>query len=362
MQIQILLPLFICFVPTATFPVLTQEKPDQPDQPVEAEEVVDVEADLAQMVADNLKTGVGRELQRLRKMAALSDDEIKKIEAAIAPAVERETKRRVPSSFVLDEAAPPSLIKAIAKAAQDLIKEPKRIAPYLTDVKDRMTFFRETCVVGFLSFLDTNAGLTLNQRSAAAEVGGRLFDSGDIAPLSFEMGLSNPKVIVGALKNVLAKEQLEDLQILREGEEAFGATIIVLGGPGGEKKASYEERKAEVAEKLRRIAGLRIRQLDADLELSAKQKRRLELFSKSIVGKLSTRRVDAVDLMDSINFEVQTELDSAMEAAIRDSSVSLPELFVEERYEWDKRVSAALTDSQKVKWNQICKQRRRRAH
>ena len=239
----------------------------------------------------------------------------------------------------------------MVKTVEKTVKDKNHYLAYRNDVETRLAFRRRIVVSGLMLKLHRDVGLRSGQRAAAMKLAARLFDQDRIDAMSAGSDLLLETNDGKALASVLDKAQLQYLRTF-SAEPAF----LIDEDDQPKKQPTPEQRREELRTTLKEVAKMKIQQLDAELKLTQKQSKRLQLVSKGVIGKLVGKRLAAEDKLDipdeiiGMN-DIGTVDIEAMDVAF----AGVVSLFVSDDKLWNRRLNAILTESQRAKWQEFQK-------
>lgn len=312
----------------------------------------DAMPDLAQstaIVKSLLNRAVEEELAILQEITELSDEAIAGMRLGVTPLIAKSARNLSKSQdirFAGSLSMPPQMMDAIAAAARTVVTDKDRLAMYLEDVQVRREFSIRTNATAFLATLDNLVGLTSAQMADVSRVARKLSADGKLGDATNVMlGQAGLSIKSEELAGVLTKQQLKHY-------ERFNAyRPMAFLGNFGKQEQSEDDRRAELADTLRAVASMKIDQLEAELKLSASQRRRLELVSKKVVAETLEQRLKAEARYREWARGIQggnagNEIDPQTVDTVQASPVHL----FEADESWDRFVRSTLSDDQNQAW------------
>ena len=213
----------------------------------------------------------------------------------------------------------------------------------------RGEFELEMAMQTYVYYVDSLVALTSSQWDSVRSAGATLYRKGDLDPVNLR-NRTIPDPELAQLQRILTDAQLTSLKKFAP---------LWKGGDSVE----------ELTTAFRQVAEMRVRQLDAEVQLSPAQRRNLEFVSKkTIVPNAVARRIKAKRNLDRFTEAMKRpgELDPAEKErllskeflleATNMSTAQIPFLFADER--WQKFVNSNLNDAQAKKWNKFANRRR----
>jgi hypothetical protein len=300
-----------------------------------------------------VEQAVAKELAYLKKVTRLDDGVIAGMKLGMKPLIRKEAGRQG-QMFAMPNMISPSLLKAIANAAELVVPDKKLYAVYREDIDLRLRFDEAAAVTAFTQTLGSMVGLTTSQGPACEKLARKLYKQGTINGSTFLLaqGSLGPVVKAADLKTVLTEKQLKYFKEFNTGQAMFFDPQ-----PTKEEQSAAEHRE-ELVGNLRKVIAMKIDQVDGEFKLDARQRRKLELVGKSIISKTVAKRVQAEVEYKQWMAALQAgndgfeEPDPEMMALATAGPV---QLFENQAARWDKYVTGTLNDKQKATWEAMKK-------
>ena len=277
-----------------------------------------------------------RELKLLQGFVGLSNDAAAEIERKVKPTFEanRHFEPSIPSQEVL---------QALVLAAKEAGSDEQLLAEYQEDLQSRLAFEQEMRMQGDVFFINAIVGLRDDQWELVRKASGESYRKHQREYWSLTWYMDSSQVELESLRKVLDVKQNECLDVF---------------GPNTDN----EKDVARLLKKFRLVAPMKLRQLDAIVELSEPQKAKLRLAGSTTLTRSSVLQKKRLDLNDKKNWDslmngtTNPDLTDNEKLEVTNfKNLRLPMLFDENR--WQAFVTSTLTDEQELVWMRFAKRR-----
>lgn len=217
-----------------------------------------------------LAAQVDRELQRLKRATKIGDRAyatlLPKLRPLIAEVIKEHpelTQPRVPPDRILD---------AIARLAKENVPDPPLLTKYLEDLETRRLFADSMAMQSYVYYVDSLAGLNSNQWEAVRKAGLRLYRQGDLDLNQLRNRDGVPKPDHQELSKILTKTQLGYLRRFAR---------IWRG----------QQTADEYTKAFRVVADIKVQQLDAEVQLTQSQRKKLDFVARNTIVPAAVERM-----------------------------------------------------------------------
>ena len=325
------------------------------EEPVRDREITfleTVEWGLKRGAQEQKATSLSRELAVFQKQTAVTDKAMNAIRKAVQTIFDR-------TRIVADRIPPSEVLAALIRAAKEVDCDPKLLTNYQKDLRARLAFEEEMTVLQDVYMIDSFVGLTNDQWEQVRKLSAQNYRNHcrsfwiAIWYLHFDHVKRSSKARLEPLRKVLDSQQNEWL-------EAFA---IEWDG---------ELAPAEFNQTVQQIGRMRLRQLDAAVNLSDRQTAKLRVAGMSTLMRNAIRRrrqikadldltmtpVVARLMKGGAKFKDTSGLTTNQQfEASNLSGQKLPMLYPENR--WLAFVNSTLDEQQKRIWNGFTDRRQR---
>ncbi len=234
----------------------------------------------------------------------------------------------------------PELYEEILPLIRERVAEKSEYDAFLKDLRLRQQFDRQFSVDSHFRFLDRTTGLSREQQKTLRPLLEKLYNRGEIGLPAYRG--PQPRDVVLLFDKLGLSDEQQSLWKLNSTDHD-GVNVRVDNASDD----SREDREEQLREQLKATAAVRIRRIEAAIDLDKKTKRKLQVAAKGAIRRVVTTRIKAEDDLSAAQQKGESP---AFDSELYQLATSSRHFLFGVTGDWEKLIKSSISDEQ---WEEL---------